>query len=55
MQKVRNFFVQMGFKRQLILAFIATTVMTLIISIVVIKTQIASMQSSTEAELATIN
>ena len=55
MKKAGNYFARMGFKRQLILAFIATTLMTLVISIVVIKLQIASVQFHTDMDLESLN
>lgn len=55
MKALRNYFVRMGFKRQLILTFVATTLLTLVISIIVIKEQIGSVREHTDMDLKIIN
>jgi hypothetical protein len=51
MKSIRNYFKSMNFKRQLVLAFIVTTVMTLIVSIVIIKVQVNIVKDHTNMDL----
>lgn len=55
MKRLSRVFFRMSFKKQLILVFLAATLMTLVISILVIKLQISSLQLHTEMNLASLN
>jgi hypothetical protein len=55
MKGIKHYFRSMSFKKQLILVFIATTVMTLIVSIVIIKVQVDTVKDETNSDLLDVN